>query len=248
MSFDFGATPVSAGGNFKNPEVGKHAARLKAVLHLGMVADIFKDKKTGKEVKKDPAPFVLAVFELKEDSDKNEDGSFLTSNMYFPLKTGEKAKLTAFMKTMLTAEENAQYEAGTLKGGFDMLIGRPVELDLEGGKDKNDDGTPKYVNIKTLSKLHPKLAALVDDLSEVGAHVKFQDHTVETIKQIPAYLVPSHVMKAVNYPGSAAERAVAAILAEDKDYFTFKKKEEEGGESAKDDVAPPADMTEDQEY
>ena len=220
MSFDYGEELVSAGSKFKQAAVGKHAARLRSIVHMGMVVDVFDGKP------KPPAPFVYAIFELKEESDKNEDGTPIDMGKDFPLRSGDKAFLTKFMRAMLTDEERKAYDAGTLTGGLDMLIGRVCELDIAGSKDKNEDGSPKYVHIAGISSLHPKLAAITDELEVKGVgHVKFQQLTKAAVEEIPPYLVSAKMMTGITYVGSPAESAVAEILKDKPDAFTKKGKD-----------------------
>lgn len=248
--FDFGEDPIATGSSFKNPEVGNHTARLRSLIHVGMFADEFKNQKTGKSEIKKPAPFVYALFELKEDTDVNDDGEPLVIGKSFPLKKGEKAFLTTFMRAMLTPAEFAQYEAGTLKGGFGDLIGRCVSLDLVGSKAKNDDGTPQYVNIKGITQINQKLAAITPDLSvQGGGFVKFNEHTEATVKELPAFIVRDVMKASTNYPGSAAEQAVLGIEAADPEAFVRKAKDGEQEDKASvPDQAPPPDLDADQEF
>lgn len=248
--FDFGEDPIAAGGSFKNPEVGNHTARLRSLIHVGMFADEFKNAKSGKVEVKKAAPFVYALFELKEDTDVTEEGEPLTIGKSFPLKKGDKAFLTTFMRAMLTSAEFAQYEAGTLKGGFGDLIGRCVSLDLAGGKEKNDDGTPKYVNIKGITQINAKLAAITDELKVAGSgFVKFNEHTEATVKELPAYIVRDTMKKSVNFPGSVAEQVVLGIEANDPEAFARKSKEsEDDNKPDVPDQAPPPDLNADEEF
>ena len=139
MSFNYGEEPVGGGSSIKQAEVGQHEARLLGIVHLGMYEDTFGGKK------KAAAPFVCALFELKSGEDGggvNEDGTPIIVHKSFPLKKGDRAFLTKFMKVMLSPEEMKQYEAGVLEGGFDDFIGRPVLIDMEGSKKKNANGDP----------------------------------------------------------------------------------------------------------
>lgn len=236
--FDFGADVPSAGNNFKNASVGNHAARLRSIIHLGMVADTFEGKP------KPPAPFVVAIFEAKEDEDLNEDGTPIRVTKEFALRKGDRAFLTKFMKAALTPEEFTQYEAGVLKGGFDDFIGRGFSIDMKGSKEKNDDGTPKYTNVDGIGALNKKLLAITPELSIKGVgHVPFAKLTKEAVLEIPPYLVRKYLMQSTGYEGSPAQRAVQEILKSDPKAFSAKDsdpKDDAPAKSAPAEVAPPA--------
>lgn len=256
MSFDYGDELVGGSSKFKNPELGKHCSRLAGVIHLGMCPDEFRDKKTGKVVVKDPTPFVQFVYMLLEDNDKLDDGSPMYVSEELPLKRGDKAKLTARMKVLLTPAELVQYEAGTLQGGFGDLIGRPLELDLKGSDAKNEDGTPKYVNIATVGKLHEKLLAMTPPMPEdayVPGFVKYEEMTREVVEFLSPYIVATKMLKAVNLgvppKGMASRAAIDAILAEKPDAFSLKKKDDAKEEGPKiEDKAPPPDLDSEEEF
>lgn len=210
QGFDYGAEPVSGGGkNFKNPEVGLHAARLKSVIHLGLFSETF-----GKELKP-PAPYVCAVWELKEDTDIDEDGNPLTYSKVFPLREGDKSFLTKFLKA---------HDPKELAAGFSDMIGAPVQLDLKAGKEQNEDGTPKYVNLGAdgVTELHAKLIPITPSLVNEGVgHVKFVDLTKEAILELHPIRDVAGILLSENhhsYVGSKAEAIIAEIRKENKDF------------------------------
>lgn len=241
MSFNFGADPVQSGGSIKQASVGQHEARLLGLIHLGMYEDTFGGKK------KPAAPFVCALFELKsgdEGGGVNDDGTPIIVHKSFPLKKGDRAFLTKFMKVMLTPEEFKQYEAGVLEGGFDDFIGRPVLIDMEGSKKKDDNGDPLYTNVAGMSKMPPKLAKLCEDLEqEPVGHVPFDKIDKAALKALPPFEIWGKLEHSVNYPGSEAEAALEAVREEEPEFGTRKDKsdDKEGGE----EKAPPERKRED---
>lgn len=215
-NFDFGTEEkVTEAGGFKQPEVGPHTARLRSLIHLGLFCEEFKG------TKKKPAAEVVAVFELKEDTDFEDDGvTPLTISKPFPLKLGDKAFNTKFMKA-LDPDETAQ--------GFDDMIGAVCTIDIKPGKETNDDGSPKYVNFGGISGIPKKFAAMVPPLAEgygVG-HVRFEDLTIEAIKELnPVLEVAGILMKGEKYKGSKAEALIAEIRKENPDFAKTKAKTE----------------------
>lgn len=247
--FDYGGVaPVTGGKSFVNPVVGKHVARLRSLIHLGMFADEFKGKR------KDPAPYVCAVFELKEEHDVDGDGQPLVFRKTFPLRDGDKGFLTKFM--------NALDKDGTATG-FDDFIGRQCELDLKGSDETGDDGLPKYINLPVdcISSVHPKLAQLTEELSVKGAgHVKFDAITKEAILELhPIVDVADILLSEHNSSYAANPTAVAAIAEirkENPDFAVRKASDAKGkpaaaaaaNKPAANPATPPPDLDPDENF
>lgn len=201
--FDYGATPVEAGGtDFKNATVGPHTARLRSLIHVGMFIGSFEGKP------KPPAPTAIAIFELKDEEDFEEDGTTpLVLSKDFAIKKGDKA----FMTKLLAAID----DKGKAKG-FDDLIGAACNVDCKAGTTLNEDKTPKYTNFGGVSALPDKFKKMVDPMSELGVgHVRFADITKEAIMELhPIRHVADILMKSLDYPGSKAEEIINAIRKE----------------------------------
>lgn len=240
--FDYGADPVEAGGgSFKNPAVGPHTSRLRSLIHVGMFAGTFEGKP------KPPAPTVIAIFELNDEGDFEEDEvTPLTSSKDFGLKKGDKS----FMTKLIAALDST----GKSKG-FDDLIGAACTIDIKPGKEKNDDGTPKYVNFGGVSAMPPKFAKMVTPLVEglgVG-HVRFKDITKEALMELhPIRHVADILMKSIDYPGSKAEAIINEIRKENPK-FAVRTKEDQPADGAapRPDTPPdepPPNMNEQEEF
>jgi hypothetical protein len=237
MSFDYGTEGVvEPGGNFKNPAVGDHSARLRSLIHCGLFRETFKGKK------KKPAPQVIAIFELKDEEDFEDDGvTPLTISKSFPLKKGDKSFMTKFIKAL-----DPQGKAK----GFDDLIGAACQINCKGSKDKNEDGTPKYINFGGLSGLPKKFADMIDPLVVEGSgHVRFDDLTKEAIMELhPIRDVAFVLTQGEQYKGSIAESIIEDIRKDNPEFGTFKSKtkEEKEEEGAKPEVE--TDLNEDEEF
>lgn len=243
--FDYGTNEEikDPGNGFKKPAVGDHSARLRSLIHVGMYREEFKG-----EMKK-PFPEVIAVWELKEDDDFEEDGvTPLTITKSFPLKKGDKAFLTKFLAAM-----DPQKKAK----GFDDLIGGACTIACKGSKDLNEDGTPKYVNFGGISGLPAKFAAMLEPLVVKGAgHVRFEDITKEAILELnPIKDVEMVLMKAENYSGSVAEEVIKAIRVDNPDFAVRKASDKDKGEGTASGSKPqekaeekPTDLKEDEEF
>jgi len=216
MSFNFGTEPVQAGGIIKQAGEGQHEGRLLGLVHLGMFADTYEGQV------KAPAPFVCALIELKSGDEAggvNEDGSPIITHKTFPLKRSDRAFLTKFLKVMFTTEEFKQFNAGVLEGGFEDLIGRPLLVDMEGSKTKNDDGTPAYVNVTGMSKMPNKLASICDELvNDPIGHITLENYTEDALRAIPAFEIYSKLELADNFPGSVAEEVLFSVREKTPDF------------------------------
>jgi hypothetical protein len=240
MSFNYGADPVVTGGSIKQAAAGQHEARLSGIIHLGQYEDTFGGKK------KPAAPFVCALFELKsgeEGGGINDDGTPIMVHKSFALKKGDRATLTKFMKVMLTPEEFKQYEAGVLEGGFEDFIGRPLLIDMEGSKKKEDNGEASYTNVAGMSKMPAKLAKLCEELElESVGHVPFDKLDELALRTLPPFEIWGKLEESIDFPGSAVEEVLAAIRKETPDFGTKKAKDDD---DKGDDKAPPERKRED---
>ena len=215
--FDYGTTEEikEPGGDFKQPTEGDHSARLRSLIHVGMYRETFNKEK------KKPFPQVIAIFELKEDDDFEEDGvTPLTISKSFPLKKGDRAFCTKFL---------AALDPGKKAKGFDDVIGAACTITCKGGKEKNEDGSPKYINFGGMSGLPAKFAAMLEPLAVKGVgHVPFDQITKAAIMELnPVRDVNMVLMESENYSGSEAEKIINAIRKDNPDFATRKKKDED---------------------
>lgn len=246
MSFNFGAEPVATGGSLKQAAEGQHEARLLGLVHLGMFEDVYKGKK------KPAAPFVCALFELKSGEEcggVNEDGTPIVVHKSFPLKKGDKAFLTKFLKVFLTVEEFKLYENGLLEGGFDDFIGKPCMIDMVGSKKTGEDGLPSYTNVGAMTKMPAKLEKLCDDLElDPIGHVTLDEMTEEAMKALPPFEIYDKLEKSINFPGSKADEVLSALRKSDPEFGTKKAKDSDSNQ----EDAPPertrTDLDENQDF
>lgn len=240
-SFDYGTDQVQdVLGSFKMPEPGDHSARLAGLVHLGMYRESFNG-----EMKK-PAHQVLAIFELKDDEDFEEDGTTpLYIHKSFPLKKGDKAFMTKFLKAIDPKGEAA---------GFDDCIGNACSVNVVPSKKLDAEGKHKYVNFGGLSGLPAKFAAHVGPLVNTFGHVRQDEITEEVIRQMnPILDVANTLMECEDYAGSKAEAIIELIRKEDPDFAKMKestedqkKQDAEADAQAHKEVDPGLD--ENQEY
>lgn len=170
QDFDYGEDLEKGGEGFtrENPKEGDHAARLKAIIHLGKCHRSHAESKD-----KPPVNMAVAVFELKEDYDvHSETGEPLLFAKDFTLMDGDRSFLHGeFIPALVTKEDLPNLKS------FDDLIGKTCQLKLKGSKELQDDGSPKYINFASISSLHPKVAALTDPLKDdpLNGHIRLKD-------------------------------------------------------------------------
>lgn len=188
FDFDYGAELAEGNGAKRvNPEVGKQFGRLKAVIHLGKCENNY-----GK-TKKDPVNKVCLVMELKgnlvpDDDEENdtitglnpETGEPIDWTTTMNLTKGDNAALTKLMSALISKKE---MDAGTIKG-FDQLIGRPLDFEIVGSEKTDDDGKPKYYDIKNISMPAAIVKSQIPELKNPAnypAHCKLPMLTVDAV-------------------------------------------------------------------
>jgi len=235
VDFDYGSEEVvDPGAEFKNPEIGDHTAVLRSLIHCGLFRESYRGK-----VKK-PAPEVVAIFELKDEEDMEDDGvTPLELHKSFPLKKGDRSFMTKFIKV---------FDPKGKATGFDDFIGKPCQITAKGSKALNEDGTPKYVNFGGISGLPPKFAKMIEPLTVKGVgHVPFQELTKEAILELnPVLEVANILMKGERYKGSKAEKIIENIRVENPEFAKVEEKEESKPEGAKEEVE--TDLKEEEEF
>lgn len=240
--FDYGTEHEikEPGQEFKNPAVGEHAARLRSLIHVGL----FRESYLGVR-KKFPSPFVVAIFELKEDDDFEEDGiTPLTISKAFSLKKGDKSFMTKFM---LAVDPKGKAT------GFGDMIGMACSINCKAGKEKKEDGSPKYVNFGGISGLSAKFAAMIEDLTVGGVgHCRFDDLTEEAIRELaPIREINMILMEGEEYKGSVAEKIINRIREEEPEFAVRKAKtndEMEGEEKEEEEEEVKTNLKEEEEF
>lgn len=235
QDYNYGAEPVKTGKSFIQPKEGNYSGRIQSIVHLGMFEDVYEGRK------KDPAPFVAVTIQFAKQRD--EDDKPLTTHLCFPLKQGKKAKLTAFLDAVDPEEAT---------NGFDDVIGLPLSCAMKGGKDKDDDGKPKYVNCVGFSAVDEDFRDAVMPLEEGGVgHVTFDGMTKEALLEIhPTLHVRKVLMKSLDFKGSKAESLIEEIRKELPEFAkaSSNTKDEKSGaakEDVKDKAAPEMDEEQD---
>ncbi|ARB11240.1 hypothetical protein [Marinomonas phage CPP1m] len=148
--FDYGGEVAETASNFKNPEEGTRPARLYGLIRVGNFVAEFKGEK------KDPAPYAIAILQLLGKADKDDEGNSLFITKEFPLKKGEKSFLhSKFIPAMGGFSRHS---------GFASMKNQLTTVTIKGGKEFNEDGTPKFVNVSALS---PIATDMLEDMEEL---------------------------------------------------------------------------------
>lgn len=231
--FDYGTEEeVAEGGSFKNPTEGDHTARIRSIIHCGLFRETFQKTKGAPVELKKPAAQIVVIFELKDEEDFEDDGiTPLTLTKSMPLKAGDRATATKFRKAI---------DPQSKMTGFDEFIGEACTVNCKGSKDKNEDGTPKYINFGGISGLPSKFAKMVEPLAVEGVgHVSFNNLTEEAILELqPITHVNKVIMQGEKYDGSVAQKLIEKIR-EDNPEFAVPSKKEDKPEDKKTDGAKP---------
>ncbi|AWD90602.1 hypothetical protein [Pseudomonas phage Njord] len=175
-SFDYGGAVAETVSLFKNPKVGTRNARLWALVRVGAFAETYTNGKV-KELKA-AAPFAFAIFHLLGKEDKLDDGSPMFFVKQFPLKKGDKSFLH---KTFIPAM------GGMAKHkGFGTMGNQLVSLTLKGGKETNDDGTPKFVNFANMAEIGEDTLELLEGAPQYAP-----------LEGAPGFVIESELTEAV---------------------------------------------------
>ncbi|CAM0029900.1 hypothetical protein VPHD530_0033 [Vibrio phage D530] len=231
--FDYGGEVAEVVSGFKNPTVaaGKDVrnARLYGLLRLGTFQETFKG-----EVKA-AAPQALAIFHLLGKEDKMDDGNPMFFTKTFPLKKGEKSFLhKQFIPAMGGMAKHT---------GFSSMINQLHSLKLKGGKETNEDGTPKFVNYDSMSQLSDEMLELLDSspayapLENPIGFLKEAELTKEALellhptREFAGILMKTQEFLAGTHP---SQELIQSMYEENKERYTAKKKDdkEEGGDEA----------------
>lgn len=259
FDFDYGAElSAGAGINRVNPGVGNQFGVLKSVIHLGKCPNNF-----GKTVK-DPVNKVCLVFELKgnlvpeEDTENDsitglhpETGEPLDHTMTLNLMKGDNAALTKIMAALVSKKE---MDAGTIKG-WSQLIGRPVSFDIVGSDKKDDDGKPKYYDIKNVVMPAAIVKSQIPALKNAGVgHCLLSQLTKDAVLACNMYndvqmgMMKSEEYKAGTHPAIAI---IEEIRKEQPKYATVETKADkpaDGATGATTPAQPAEQVTSDEEF
>lgn len=248
--FDYGGSIAETVSNFKNPTVGSRNARLFGLLRLGTFQETYN-----KELK-DPAPQAVAVFHLLGKSDKLDDGSPMFFSKTFPLKKGDKSFLH---KQFIPA-----FGGMTKHKGFTTMVNQLVSLKLKGGKELNDDGTPKYINFESMAEIGEDTLELLEAAPAYAAlenpvgFICEDQLTEEALKllhptrEFYGILMQTDEYKAGTHPCQAL---ITKIFEADKERYTPKKGDKQGddeGDSGQQSnqaaALPKEELNENQEF
>lgn len=218
--FDYGGEVADTAGGFKNPTVGTRNARLYGLLRVGTFRETY-----GKELKA-PAPQGIAIFHLLGKEDKADDESPMFFSKPFPFKKGDKSFLH---KTFIPA-----FGGMAKHKGFGTMIGALCSLTLK-GKDKNEDGTPKYINFESVSNISedtlelleasPKFAALESPIGFL-AEDQLTEAALKSLhptREFAGIVMQTEEFKAGTHP---SQELIQSIYESDKERYTAKAKKE----------------------
>lgn len=231
--FDYGGAVAETVSLFKNPTVGARNARLWGLIRVGTFAETYRNK--GVEEIKAPAPYAFAIFHLLGKADKLDDGSPMFFIKGFPLKKGDKSFLH---KTFIPAM------GGMAKHkGFATMGNQLVSLSLKGGKELNEDGTPKFVNFASMAEISEDTLELLEGAAAFaplpdapgfmleGELTKDVLEKLNPVREFAEVVMQTEEFKAGTHP---SQELIQSMFDGDKERYTRKEKksDDESGEDS----------------
>lgn len=223
--FDYGGEVAETVSKFKQAGEGTRNARLDGLLRVGTYREEFKGEL------KDPAPQAIAIFHLLGKEDKTDDGSDMFFTKSFPMKKGEKS--------FLHSKFIPAFGGMSKHKGLGTMIGGLFSITLKGGKEKNEDNTPKYVNFGAMAVISddtledisemPKYAgreAPIGFLTE-GQLTKEALEMLHPTREFAGIVMQTEEYKAGTHP---CQELITSIYESDKERYTVKAKEKKEGD------------------
>lgn len=220
IGFDYGGEVAETVSNFKNATVGSRNARLFALLRLGTYQETFN-----KELKP-AAPQAVAIFHLMGKEDKLDSGDPMFFSKPFPLKKGDKSFLHS--KFIPAFGGFAKHK------GFGTMVNCMFSLKLKGGKEKDEEGKPKYINFDAMSEIPEENLEIFDTLPQYTAlenpvgFLTEAELTKEALEMLhPTREFAGILMKTQEFlAGTHPQQAlIEEIYNADKERYTIKKKD-----------------------
>lgn len=217
--FDYGGEVAEIVSNYKNPEEGEREARLFGLLRVGTFSEEFKG------TKKAPAPQAIAIFHLLGENDKLDNGEPMFFTKTFPLKKGDKSFLhSKFIPAMGGMSRHK---------GFGTMINELTTVTLTGGKEKNEDGTPKYINFGAMAAVTERMRKMLEAdetcaaLDTAFGFLREDQLTKEALEHLhPTREFAGIVMKTEEFLAGThpCQELIQSIYDEDPERYTIKKK------------------------
>lgn len=220
QGFDYGGEVAETVSKFKAATVGTRNARLHGLLRLGTFQETFKG-----EVKP-AAPQGIAIFLLRGKEDKLDDGGDMFFTKPFPFKKGDKSFLHS--KFIPAFGGMAKHK------GFTTMINGLVSLKLKGGKENNDDGTPKFVNFDSMSEIGEDMREIAESMPQFAGletplgFLTESQLTKEALEMLhPTREFAGILMKTQEYMAGThpCQALIEEIYNADKERYTIKAKD-----------------------
>ena len=179
---------------------GSYPARLVGVVSLGV-----QKSRPFKGEEKPPALVLRVTYEMLDEFMKDETGAdvptkprWLSEEFPFYSLSADLAKSTK-RYFALDAEQ-------AHKGDWTKLIGAPCMITVVQEADKRPGNNTIYEKIASVSAMRPKEAVKAPDLVNPPFIFDFYEPDMEVFNNFPEW-VQEKIMSAVDYPGSALEKA-----------------------------------------
>ena len=174
------------------------------------------------------APQGIAIFLLRGKTDLLDDGGEMFFSKPFPFKKGDKSFLH---KSFIPA-----FGGMAKHKGFGTMVGGLFSLKLKGGKESNDDGTPKFINFDSMSEIGEDMLEMAEIMPAFAASetpigfLTESELTKEALEMLhPTREFAGILMKTQEFVAGThpCQALIQGIYEADKERYTIKAKKAE---------------------
>jgi hypothetical protein len=201
--------PMSGGSDKKRPDPldsGSYPARLVQIVGLGV-----QPQREFKGETKPPRLSVRLTYEFLDEFMKDEEGNDLEDK---PRWLSEELPFMSLKADL--AKSTKRYFAldpeDTADGDWSKLVGAPCVVTVVQEADKRPGVDRIYEKVANVSSMRPKEAAKAPELKNPPLVWDFYDPDVGVFNDFPEWL-REKIKGAVDYPGSALEKALGGGVA-----------------------------------
>lgn len=213
MTFNAKKLPAAAASDRKRPDPldsGSYPARVVQMVILGVQAS-----RPYKGEEKPPRLTIRITYEMLDEFMKDEEGNDLDDkprwlSEEFPFMS-LKADLAKSTKRYFALDPDDKAD-----GDWSKLIGAPCVVTIVQEADKRPGNDRIYEKVANVSAMRPKEAAKAPELKNPPLVWDFYNPDLDVFKNFPDW-VQEKIKSAVDYPGSALERALGGAQASSGD-------------------------------
>ena len=180
------------------------------------------------------APQGIAIFLLRGKTDLLDDGGEMFFSKPFPFKKGDKS--------FLHRQFIPAFGGMSKHKGFGTMINGLFSLKLKGGKEQNDDGTPKFINFDSMSEISEDMLEMAESMPAFAASetpigfLTESELTKEALEMLhPTREFAGILMKTQEFQAGThpCQALIQEIYEADKERYTIKAKDKKDDEANK---------------